>query len=73
MAQALIVDGRNFLDPIAMREAGFDYEGIGRSSAGQADQGRRERGVLGTRATEDAEMRRSGKLRTSRSGFGRSR
>ncbi len=28
-------------------------------AAGQADQGRRERGVLRTRATEDAEMRRS--------------
>ncbi len=33
-----------------------------RSSEGQAVQGRRERGVLRTRATEDAEMRRSSEL-----------
>jgi UDPglucose 6-dehydrogenase len=30
MAQPLIVDGRNFLDPAALRAAGFDYEGIGK-------------------------------------------
>jgi UDPglucose 6-dehydrogenase len=30
MARPLIVDGRNFLDPIALRAAGFDYEGIGK-------------------------------------------
>ena len=30
MANPLIVDGRNFLDPDAMRAAGFTYEGIGR-------------------------------------------
>jgi UDPglucose 6-dehydrogenase len=30
MAQAVIVDGRNFLDREALREAGFSYEGIGR-------------------------------------------
>jgi len=30
MRQALIVDGRNFLDRDALREAGFTYEGIGR-------------------------------------------
>jgi UDPglucose 6-dehydrogenase len=30
MAQPLIVDGRNYLDPDAMRAAGFTYEGIGR-------------------------------------------
>jgi UDPglucose 6-dehydrogenase len=30
MARPLIVDGRNFLDPGALRAAGFDYEGIGR-------------------------------------------
>ncbi|MGI8749776.1 MAG: UDP-glucose dehydrogenase family protein [Thermoleophilaceae bacterium] len=30
MAQAVLVDGRNFLDREALREAGFDYEGIGR-------------------------------------------
>jgi UDPglucose 6-dehydrogenase len=38
MSTALIVDGRNFLDPEALREAGFTYEGIGRptTSAEQA-------------------------------------
>jgi UDPglucose 6-dehydrogenase len=29
MAQPVVVDGRNFLDPKAMRDAGFAYEGIG--------------------------------------------
>jgi UDPglucose 6-dehydrogenase len=31
MRTPLIVDGRNLLDPEAVRGAGFDYEGIGRS------------------------------------------
>jgi UDPglucose 6-dehydrogenase len=30
MAHALLVDGRNFLDPDALRKAGFEYEGIGK-------------------------------------------
>jgi UDPglucose 6-dehydrogenase len=30
MARPLIVDGRNFLDPGALRVAGFEYEGIGK-------------------------------------------
>ena len=30
MATPVLVDGRNFLDREALREAGFDYEGIGR-------------------------------------------
>ena len=30
MATPLLVDGRNFLDPDALRSAGFTYEGIGR-------------------------------------------
>jgi UDPglucose 6-dehydrogenase len=30
MAQPVIIDGRNLLDPVAAREAGFVYEGIGR-------------------------------------------
>jgi UDPglucose 6-dehydrogenase len=30
MARPLVIDGRNFLDPGAMVEAGFEYEGIGR-------------------------------------------
>jgi UDPglucose 6-dehydrogenase len=31
MRNPLIVDGRNLLDPAAVRAAGFQYEGIGRS------------------------------------------
>ncbi|HEX6455821.1 MAG TPA: UDP-glucose/GDP-mannose dehydrogenase family protein [Solirubrobacterales bacterium] len=31
MARPLIVDGRNFLDPKALADAGFEYEGIGRT------------------------------------------
>ena len=31
MERPLIVDGRNFLDPAALRAAGFEYEGIGRA------------------------------------------
>jgi hypothetical protein len=33
MANPLLVDGRNFLDPDALRAAGFEYEGIGRAQA----------------------------------------
>jgi UDPglucose 6-dehydrogenase len=33
MANPLIVDGRNLLDPATVRAAGFAYEGIGRSSS----------------------------------------
>jgi UDPglucose 6-dehydrogenase len=32
MARPLLVDGRNFLAPEALREAGFTYEGIGRDA-----------------------------------------
>jgi UDPglucose 6-dehydrogenase len=32
MARPLLVDGRNFLDPDALRAAGFEYEGIGRAA-----------------------------------------
>jgi UDPglucose 6-dehydrogenase len=34
MARPLVVDGRNFLDPKAMRAAGLEYEGIGRAAEG---------------------------------------
>jgi UDPglucose 6-dehydrogenase len=34
MANPLVVDGRNLLDPIEMRAAGFVYEGIGRNGSG---------------------------------------
>ena len=33
MANALIVDGRNLLDPADARAAGFVYEGIGRKTS----------------------------------------
>jgi UDPglucose 6-dehydrogenase len=36
MANPLVVDGRNFLDPAALRAAGFTYEGIGRPSDGSS-------------------------------------
>ncbi len=36
MARPLLVDGRNFLDPEALRAAGFEYEGIGRGIAREA-------------------------------------
>jgi UDPglucose 6-dehydrogenase len=32
MARPLLVDGRNFLDPQALKSAGFEYEGIGQSA-----------------------------------------
>jgi hypothetical protein len=32
MANPLIVDGRNLLDPASARTAGFAYEGVGRPS-----------------------------------------
>ena len=35
MARRLIVDGRNFLDPAMLREAGFEYEGIGKAPEGK--------------------------------------
>ncbi len=31
MANPVLIDGRNFLDPAALRDAGFTYEGIGRA------------------------------------------
>jgi hypothetical protein len=42
MRNALLVDGRNMLDPEAARAAGFTYEGIGRAASllravGEAD------------------------------------
>jgi hypothetical protein len=33
MANPLIIDGRNLLDPAAVRAAGFAYEGIGRAGS----------------------------------------
>ena len=34
MANPLLIDGRNFLDPQKLRAAGFAYEGIGRPNGG---------------------------------------
>jgi UDPglucose 6-dehydrogenase len=34
MASPILIDGRNFLDPAELREAGFAYEGIGRPTNG---------------------------------------
>jgi UDPglucose 6-dehydrogenase len=34
MRTPLVVDGRNALDPVAMRSAGYVYEGIGRANGG---------------------------------------
>jgi UDPglucose 6-dehydrogenase len=36
MATPLLIDGRNFLDPEALRDAGLEYEGIGRAGAAGA-------------------------------------
>ena len=33
MRNPLLIDGRNMLDPVVMRAAGFTYEGIGRAAA----------------------------------------
>jgi hypothetical protein len=35
MKQPLVLDGRNLYDPAFMQQMGFDYVGIGRSSAPQ--------------------------------------
>jgi hypothetical protein len=40
MRTPLIVDGRNMLDPAAVRAAGFAYEAIGRRSAVADDRNR---------------------------------
>ena len=41
MATPLLIDGRNFLDPAALRAAGFTYEGIGRGGDRRVGRGRR--------------------------------
>ncbi|MCS7225144.1 MAG: UDP-glucose/GDP-mannose dehydrogenase family protein, partial [Armatimonadetes bacterium] len=32
MASPIIIDGRNLLDPNTLKEAGFDYYGVGRAA-----------------------------------------
>jgi UDPglucose 6-dehydrogenase len=50
MAQPILVDGRNLLDPEAARAAGFVYEGVGRPRhASPSDAGRQQ--------TRDPELR----------------
>jgi UDPglucose 6-dehydrogenase len=44
MARPVIVDGRNLLDPVAARAAGFVYEGIGRPSHASPAEPSPERG-----------------------------
>ena len=39
MARPVLIDGRNFLDPDALRAAGFTYDGIGRPGAAGDDDG----------------------------------
>jgi hypothetical protein len=39
MSKPVLVDGRNYLDPERIREAGFAYEGIGRSEGGAGQTG----------------------------------
>jgi UDPglucose 6-dehydrogenase len=39
MAQPLLIDGRNFLDPSLLKGAGFEYEGIGRAVPGSVPAG----------------------------------
>jgi len=39
MARPLLIDGRNFLDPAPLRDAGFEYEGIGRAVEGSVPAG----------------------------------
>ena len=41
MAQPIVIDGRNLLDPVAARAAGFVYEGIGRPRYASAPDPRR--------------------------------
>jgi UDPglucose 6-dehydrogenase len=52
MANPLLVDGRNFLDPETVRDAGITYEAIGRPSV--TDRSAAVRGAPGSEA-EDAE------------------
>ena len=59
MRTPLIVDGRNMLDPVAARDAGFVYEGIGRSSTLPTDLRRAESRAPETATTARFEQERS--------------
>jgi UDPglucose 6-dehydrogenase len=53
MANPLVVDGRNFLDPKRLRDAGFAYEGIGRSNDGGGAAGEPEPAAGPTQSRRD--------------------
>ena len=82
MANPLIVDGRNLLDPETVRAAGFAYEGIGRpiSRRRAADDGRaracqrtwRRSSSPAARPSGSATRPAAGRRRSSRSAGGRS-
>jgi hypothetical protein len=44
MAGTLVIDGRNALDPEAIRATGLVYEGVGRGDRGGAPRGTGPRG-----------------------------
>jgi len=50
MANPLLIDGRNFLDPGKLRAAGFAYEGIGRPNMGDGPPSDAEEGDGGARS-----------------------
>ena len=52
MANPLLIDGRNFLDPDKLRAAGFDYEGIGRPTGGDGSPSDAEEGDGGARSPQ---------------------
>jgi UDPglucose 6-dehydrogenase len=49
MATPLVIDGRNFLDPERLREAGFAYEGVGRPNGIATGEAREESQAGGAR------------------------
>jgi UDPglucose 6-dehydrogenase len=52
MANPLLIDGRNFLDPEKLRAAGFAYEGIGRPNGGDGPPSDAEEGDGGARSPQ---------------------
>jgi UDPglucose 6-dehydrogenase len=51
MANPLVIDGRNFLDPKRLREAGVVYEGIGRPNQGTDSVGADQHELSGAEST----------------------
>jgi UDPglucose 6-dehydrogenase len=52
MANPLLIDGRNFLDPEKLRAAGFAYEGIGRPNGGDGPPSDAEKDDGGARSPQ---------------------